>query len=128
MMILSPAAHQARAAALAAALAGGSLRIYSAPVPDPGGSPGGILLVQLPITSATASEGGTDLTFESALASGSGAPAWCRLTDQTGDWLLDGDVGAVGSGALVELDLDIADWLLYAGGEINILTARILDG
>lgn len=127
-MDLSPLALQLRAAALGAGIlegGPGTLAIYPAPRPAPGGAPAAPSLVGLPITAASASGGDLTLTTSPANATGSGVPVWARILSGAGDWLIDGNVGEPDSGELLELP---ADTTIYAGGEIGLTSAVLHPG
>lgn len=114
--------------ALDSAVAGGLLRIYSAPRPAIGEPiTEQILLVEirLPKPSVGSLDGGK-LTFASigeALCRRSGTAAWARLADGDERWVMDIDVGLPDSGAEVEL----SKLGLLAGGAVNVSLAEISE-
>lgn len=114
--------------ALDAAVAGGVLRIYSAPRPAIGEElTEQILLVEirLPKPSILSLDAGK-LTFApigEALCRRSGKAAWARLADGDGHWVADLDVGLADSGAEVEL----SKLALFAGGAVNVQLAEISE-
>ena len=114
--------------ALDSGVAGGLLRIYSAPRPDIGEVlTEQILLVEirLPKPSVWSRDVGK-LTFApigEALCRRSGTAAWARLADGDERWVADLDVGLEGSSAEVEL----SKLQLFAGGAVNINLAEISE-
>ncbi len=77
------------------------------------------------LPSAGSISGGT-LTLAmgaSVLALMTGVAAWGRITDSTGAFVADLDVGATGSGKEVELSAT----QLYAGGEVAISVASLVE-
>src|SRR5512143_2560448 len=130
MMWLSLAAHNARAAGLAALVmsaGNGKLIYYAAPQPAAGDPPTGAALATQPITAAQVSDGGMDLTLATVLASATGIPTWCRIAAGDDTWILDGDMGDSVSSALVRFADGVPD-PMYQGGEVVVLSARIEDG
>jgi len=114
--------------ALDSGVAGGLLRIYSAPRPDIGEVlTEQILLVEirLPKPSVWSLDVGK-LTFApigGALCRRSGTAAWARLADGDERWVANLDVGLEGSGAEVEL----SKLQLFAGGAVNVNLAEISE-
>jgi hypothetical protein len=114
--------------ALDSGVAGGLLRIYSAPRPDIGEVlTEQILLVEirLPKPSVWSLDVGK-LTFApigEALCRRSATAAWARLADGDERWVADLDVGLEGSGAEVEL----SKLQLFAGGAVNVNLAEISE-
>ena len=132
MITLSLALRNSRLAvigrALDAAVEGGLLCLYSAPRPAVGETLSGqVLLVEirLPKPSVVSLDGGV-LTFasvEEALCHRTGRAAWARVLDGNATELIDLDVGAIGSGAEVELEpLD-----LLAGGRVRVQLGEIRE-
>lgn len=92
-----------------------------------GGSIGGSTLLGTVTCSdpaAGAPAGGT-LTFsaitEDTAADASGTATWCRVADSAGNTVLDGDVGAEGSGAFCELNTTA----IVQDGPIRISSAAL---
>lgn len=132
MITLSIPIRNARLAVIGNALdsgvAGGLLRIYSAPRPDIGEAlTEQVMLVEirLPKPSVWSLDVGK-LTFApigEALCRRSGSAAWARLADGDERWVADLDVGLEGSGAEVEL----SKLQLFAGGAVNVNLAEISE-
>ena len=117
--------------AVDAGSAAGRLRIYKGTRPGTGGTPGaGDLLADLVLPDPCGTVTNGVLTFGTIAdqaGSATGSPTWCRFCDSDDNPVLDGDVGAVGSGALVELDG--APIAIYAGGTILIgATKQLTEG
>ena len=104
MIALAADLRTAHMTAIGMALDGGALRLYSGPQPVAGAAIGGqTLLAQFSIL-AWAVDGDT---LSLALGAGSGiadsTAVWGRVTGSGGGFVLDGDCGSVGSGALIQL-------------------------
>ena len=104
MIALAADLRTAHMTAIGMALDGGALRLYSGPQPVAGAAIGGqTLLAQFSIL-AWAVDGDT---LSLALGAGSGiadsTAVWGRVTGSGGGFVLDGDCGDVGSGALIQL-------------------------
>jgi hypothetical protein len=114
--------------ALDSAVAGGLLRIYSAPRPaigEPLSTQILLVEIRLPKPSVWSVDGGK-LTFASmgeALCRRSGTAAWARLTDGDEHWIMDLDVGLPDNGA----DVELSKVTLFAGGAVDVSLAEISE-
>ncbi|WP_247365071.1 hypothetical protein [Ralstonia pseudosolanacearum] len=114
--------------ALDAGVAGGLLRLYSAPRPEIGQALAEQVLlaeVRLPQPCMANLEGGR-LVFApigQALCRRSGIVAWARLCDSDGRWVGDLDAGLPDSGAEVEL----SKLQVFAGGAVNVELAELIE-
>lgn len=132
MISLNPTLRTARLALVLAALDAGAgpatLAIYTGPKPATGAAITTATLLGTVIFSAPAGTI-TDavLNFaaisEDPSADATGTAAWCRISDQSLNFVLDGDVGLVGSGAFLELNT----LSILAGGPISIGTTRAIS-
>jgi hypothetical protein len=106
----------------------GLLVIYSGTRPATGGTATTILAeLTLSATSFPASAAGAmtaNVVTGDASANNTGTASWFRITDSTGAFVMDGDVGATGSGADMELNtvsvqsgvaVDITSFVITAG-------------
>jgi hypothetical protein len=103
---LSPDAKDARSAALMALFPGGTVTIYTAPAPAPGGTATTLLLSYTLATPAGTVTAGafTATTPITGAGLANGIAAWGRLADSSGNWVLDGDTGVTGSDNLFTLE------------------------
>ncbi|AKZ27074.1 bacteriophage-related protein [Ralstonia solanacearum] len=114
--------------ALDAGVAGGLLRLYSAPRPEIGQALAEQVLlaeVRLPQPCMANLEGGR-LVFApigQALCRRSGIVAWARLCDSDGRWVANLDAGLPDSGAEVEL----SKLQVFAGGAVNVELAELIE-
>jgi len=107
----------------------GTIKIYTGPVPSPGGAiTTQTLLAELTFSKPCGSVSNGVLTFasitEEDLAPATGTAAWARIADGAGAWVGDCDVGATGSGAAIELNTTS----IYQGGIVRITSAQITEG
>jgi hypothetical protein len=132
MIALSLAIRHARlnviAQALDSGVAGGLLRIYSAPRPGIGETlTGQTLLVEIRLPKpCTSSLNAGQLTFapiHEALCRRSGTAAWARLCDGDEHQVMDIDVGLPGSGA----ELELSTLQLLKGGSVNVTLADLRE-
>lgn len=107
----------------------GTIKIYTGTRPATGaGLSGNTLLGTLTFSdpSAAAASGGV-LTFSSITsdtsADATGTATWARVADSAGTFVMDMSVGAVGSGA----DIELTDVAIVSGGTIAISTATITE-
>lgn len=104
----------------------GSLRIYDGTRPATGGAVT-TLLAQLALTDpvAPAASGGV-VTFSSIAddtsADATGTATWFRLHDNSGDFVVDGDVGTSGS------DLNLNSVSITSGGTVSVTSLTITAG
>lgn len=132
MIALSEAVRNARLSVIGNALDGGTgagtLTLYSGVVP----SPGAAVTTQKKLAALTfadpaaASVTGGVLTFDAiaeVMAVADGGTTWARAADSAGTWAFDGDVGAIGSGAFIEID----NLLLYTGGIVRVTVGQISE-
>lgn len=111
--------------AIDAGAGAGTLKIYNGTRPATGGTATTLLgTLTLSDPCAAAPSGGL-LTF-SAITADSSADAtstatWARIADSTGAFVMDLSVGAVGSGA----DIELTDVDIVAGGTITVVAATI---
>ncbi len=120
MIALAADLRTAHMTAIGMALDGGALRLYSGPQPVAGAAIGGqTLLAQFSIL-AWAVDGDT---LSLALGAGSGiadsTAVWGRVTGSGGGFVLDGDCGDVGSGALIQL----RSTTIQTGASITVTSA-----
>src|SRR5262245_37398330 len=112
--------------AIDAGAGAGKLRIYDGSRPATGGSVTN-LLAELTFSdpSAPGASGGV-LTFSAitadASADATGTATWFRLVDSTNAFVLDGSVGASGSGA----DLELNTTSIVAGANVSVPTTRTI--
>ncbi|MGZ4954142.1 MAG: hypothetical protein ACXV8Q_03430 [Methylobacter sp.] len=108
----------------------GFIEFYTAPQPTTGGA---AITTQTKIATCTLSKpSGTVsngvLTFAAIAndlaADASGDIAWARFKDGAGNWVLDGDCGASGSGAMVIFNTVTA----IMGGLVEVLSGSITEG
>lgn len=94
-----------RAAHLAAIGAAGSvLRLYTGPQPAAGAViTGQVLLAQFAIIGWAVDDDTLSLSLGSASGLADGDAVWGRVSSSDGEFVLDGDVGTVGSTALIQL-------------------------
>lgn len=124
---LSPACKQARSLGTLSAIDADSepatIRLYAAPRPTPGGEPAApaITIITLTKPAGTVDASGLHLT-QAAIAQviSAGEPAWGRICNGAGEWVIDGDVGA-------EFMIDTAG-ALYPGAFVNLLSADFAEG
>lgn len=115
--------------AIDAAQGAGKIMIYTAPVPDPPGSPVSTqtLLAELTFSKPCGSIDGGVLTFstiqEESNAPATGTAAWARITDGDGNWVADVDVGDSSSSAVIKLNTT----QIYQGGIVRITSASIAE-
>jgi hypothetical protein len=62
-----------------------------------------------------------------SLAVGSGLVSWARMVNGSGQYVADLDVGISGSGAAVTLTTVSGNLLVYAGGEVTVSVARLVE-
>lgn len=107
---------------------GGQIKIYSGTRPATGGTVTTVLAeLTMSVTSFPAAAAGTmsanSITGD-ASANSTGTATWFRVTDSNGAFVMDGDVGATGSGADMELNtvsvesgvaVDITSFTITAG-------------
>lgn len=101
----------------------GIINIYSGTRPATGG-PSGTLLAQLTCSNpSSASNTGGVLTLDTIAsdtnANATGTASWFRVTDSTGAFVLDGDVGTSGS------DLNLNDTAITTGDTVSITSFTI---
>jgi hypothetical protein len=73
---------------------------------------------------------GSTLTLRNpatALATVSGSVSWARALNGSGQYVADMDVGLDGSGAAVILNTVGGNLTLYAGGEVTVSVARLVE-
>lgn len=130
-LTLSPTVRNARVAALLAAIDGAAtpatLRVYTAPQPTPGDAiTTQTLLAEFTLDDPAGSVTGPNLTItlpDPVVVAADGAPAWARLSDGDDEWVLDGDAGLTGSGAL--FILDAAEW--FASGLASLTSGTLTE-
>jgi hypothetical protein len=114
--VICPPIATAMLNALFPQLAGGELVIFNGARPISGGDETTRLLVY-PLGNPAGAIVGTTIeiippVFKQALSSGTAD--WCRIYDDAGAWLIDGDCGVTGSGTFCEFPLlDITKGALY---------------
>ena len=124
-MVLSDSLRIARLQALADAMAGGTLTLYTAPQPATGAAiTTQAALVALSIPSGlTVSTPTLPLTLASTGISTSGDAAWGRITSSSHAFVLDGDCGLVTSSALFRLKFIT----LTATGNLNTVISTFSE-
>lgn len=115
--------------ALDAGSGAGTIKIYSGTQPATGAAlSGNTLLATITLadpSAASASGGVLTLTTPAATTvSTSGTATWARFEDSTGAFVMDADVGAVGSSATLKLH----STTLLSGQPVYLLPATITDG
>ena len=84
-----------------------TIRVYTGTKPSPDSAPSGTLLLTFTLETTAFSAPTTPLTIanlpKAATGGGTGTAGWFRLSDESGDQVLDGTCGADGSGADIEL-------------------------
>lgn len=126
MMVLSSEVRQARAAALATALEGGTLTFYTAPQPASGAAvttQTALAAYPLP-ASITPVEAVLSLSLAPATIASNGTAVWGRMVDSGGAWVIDGDCGDLASSALFKLRTTE----LIQDGTLIPLTVQISEG
>jgi hypothetical protein len=81
--------------------------LYAGTQPAAGGTPTGALQATIAFTDPVGTVSGRTLTVGvpiEGLRVSDGNIAWARITDNSGDWIIDTDAGGVGSGAGIELE------------------------
>lgn len=115
-------------AAIDAGAGPGLLKLYDGDKPATGGAVTNLLATLTfsdPCGTAANAALSFDVITEDVSADMTGDTTWCRVTDSEGTFVLDGDVGLVGSGAFLELNTVS----LIAGGPVSIGTTRtIIEG
>lgn len=118
-------ALQASLSLLDAAPGPASILLYAAPRPDPGETPAGALLANLPLATPAAGEIDTEaaqivlaVPIEAQITA-NGDAAWARVIDGAGAWWSDASVSEVGGGGEIQLD----DTTLYAGAFVRLIAA-----
>lgn len=129
----SDAVRQAKMLDFLAAIDGGTaigpglLRLYDGARPAPGGAPT-TLLAELTLSDPAGSVAGAVLTFDPIAddpsADATGTATWWRIVDSDLAFVADGDVGATGSGASLEL----ADPAIAAGQVVSVPSWSLDDG
>lgn len=104
----------------------GLLRIYDGTRPATGGTATTLLAeLTFSVTSAPAASGGV-LTFsaitDDSSANATGTATWFRLVDNSGDFVMDGDVGTAGS------DLNLNTTSITSGGTVSVTSFTITAG
>lgn len=104
----SAAGRNAALAALAALLDGGTLTFYTGTRPaTPETAASGTLLAQMTLGNPafSAASGGSIVAnvIGDVSIPTSGTAGYCRLADSSGNGVIDGDVGTIGSGAFIEV-------------------------
>jgi hypothetical protein len=108
----------------------GYIEFYTGPMPETGGSAitTQTLLGTCTLTQPSGAIDGGTLTFDAiaddAAADASGTIAWARFKDGAGNWVMDGDCGAAGSGAVVEFNI----LNVLAGGLIKVTSGALTEG
>lgn len=131
---MSPELRNARlnqiSAAIDAGSGAGTLKFYTVPKPATGGAiTSQTLLATLTFSdpSAPAADNGT-LTFAAitgdSSADATGTAAWARIQDSDGNFVMDLEVGAAGSGK----DIELISVNIIAGNPVAIATASITEG
>lgn len=104
MISLASSIRTAHLTALAAALTGGTLRLYAGTAPAPGAAETGQPLLAAIAIGVCTVEGDTlSLALSSTTGLANGEATWCRAVSAADAPVLDGDCGITGSGACVEL-------------------------
>lgn len=132
---LSPSAKANRSAALRdtidAAGTPGAIEIYLGDRPNPGGTPaGGTLLGTIPLTypCGTTDAAGLHLMASAAgQVSTSGVPAWARIVDGGGNFVIDCTAGTEPP-AVVVVAIDTPDEIAYAGSFFNLTSVTLAEG
>lgn len=125
-MTLNPALHQARAWVLAEALRGGNLTFYTAPQPNAGAeitTQIALAIFTLPLEVSPV-ESVITLSLSHADILTNGVAVWARIANSQAQWVLDGDCGAVGSTALLQM----TSLALISGGRLVPLTVHFAAG
>lgn len=99
------------------------LRVYGTTRPTtPGGAPGGPHLFEFILNDPPGTVSNNQLSVtavDTALVLNSGAPQWARIVNGDGDWSIDADAGALGSGKPVIVSAPT----VLEGGEVALLSA-----
>lgn len=104
----------------------GYLRIYSGTRPATGGAVTTLLAeLTMSVTSFPAAAAGTmtanSITDDSS-ANATGTATWFRMVDNSGDHILDGDVGTSGS------DLNLSSTAIVTGGTVSVTSFALTEG
>jgi len=107
----------------AASPTAGKLRIYNATRPAKGAAittQTKLVEFAFPIPSKSSTTGNVEglALPPSSIGLATDVAVWCRFVDGAGTFLADGDVGAIGSGAVVEL----SSTSIITGGAVSIVT------
>jgi hypothetical protein len=108
----------------------GYIEFYTAPMPETGGAAitTQTLLGTCTLTKPSGTIDAGTLTFDSIAddeaADDSGTIAWARFKDGAGNWVMDGDCGATGSGAVVAFNI----LNTLAGGLIKVVSGALTEG
>ena len=108
--------------------AAGSIRLYDGTQPAKGGAATTLLAEgTFSFPSFPAASGGTmsaNAITGDASANATGTATWGRIVDSTGAFVMDGTVGAVGSGADIEID----NTNIAAGQAVNFNSFTLTEG
>jgi hypothetical protein len=109
----------------------GKLLIYAGTQPVTGGTPSGALLGTLTFFRPSLSGvTGATLTLRNppaSLAVATGTASWARMVNGADQFVADLTLGLPGSGAAVELVTPTSGLILYAGGELSVSVARLVE-
>ncbi len=130
IMTRSTALRDARAQVHVTALSGGKIAFYDGSMPTAGEAVTTqvkLVEIAIPNPAGTVADGVFTLAanLEDMAAAESGV-TWARITDSTGAWLMDMDVGADGSGAAIEFEFQTTTQI-HAGGTLRFKRLRLIE-
>lgn len=127
MLTRSATVRDARAAVHLALLSGGTLQLYTAPMPSAGqeiDTQTLLATISLPEPAGVVADGAFVATANlEALAIADGIAAWVRIISADDVWLMDMDAGIPGSGAAVTIN----PAQLYTGGTVRLTQLRLQE-
>lgn len=115
-------------AAVDAGAGGGKLRIYGGTRPSTGGA-ATTVLAELTFASTSFGAPSSGVISANSIAAdtdadATGTASWFRVTDSSGGFVMDGDVGVSGSGA----DLELNSVNIGAGQRVEVTSFQITEG